>query len=274
MMSKEPALIIQDMSLLQNQYGPMFGTVIAELQDAGLSPQVTAAYSIAQSNPALGTDLIGALRIKDSDIQSQFNTQRGMPWSQVENEVAGVFMEFVQSQTRLAPERLPSLLEIQGLFTKAAAQRYLSDSSRDIRSIAQDMYGRSIGEMIDVRETYYIPKTSMKGEPIDTKRRARDLENALKSRDWLMRNKVSTQFPIDDVMRFGKWQTLADGSGVRLVIERTTGIVPVKRRWARGGNDDFIITFDEMARSGPLGIKPGEDKAAEDVAEVMKRVVQ
>lgn len=252
--SSEPQKVLQELAGYEGAYGKRFGNVVSELIGAGLDSKYATAYSISKFNPAVGYDLVQALNIPESDLRKDFTATRGIPWESIEAQAELIFQPLEQSQTSLAPERLPVMQETRNMFVRAAALKYKGDQSKDIEEYLEQMYNQSIGQMIDVRDTYFLPREAPNGKPIDTEARAADLERVARDEQWLRDQNFRTAqgFPPQIMAEHARWQNLSDNSGLRLVVQRGMGVVPVLDQEGK----QFVIRFDELTGTQLWGAPP------------------
>lgn len=254
--TSEPAKVLSSLASYEDSYGQMFGKVGAELISNGLDSKYLTAYSVSKFNPAVGHDLVAALNISEEDLRKDFTASRGIPWESIGATTELIFKPLEQSQTRLAPNRLPVIQETRNLFQRAAALKYKGDQSKDIETYLQEMYDQSVGNMLDIRETYYLPRVAPNGSPINTEARSSDLERVARDEKWIRAQnfKTSQGFTPQLVAEFATWQNLSDNSGLRLVVERPMGVVPVLDKDGK----QYIVTFDELTGTQLWGDSPAK----------------
>lgn len=259
--SMGPADALQYLTEVKSGYGETWGSVARQLMEDKLPVGYVHALSFADMDPSVGFWMLQALQGNPDELKKDFNQNRGMPWTQVENQVDIALQDFTRANTALSPERQQSIREIRDLVAITAATRYKSDSNRSIDKHINDVVS-VLDENYLFRDTYYIPKVAPNGLPIDVTRRARELEVAASSPAWMERQKfkTSTTLPVEVMASNARWQTLSDGSGLRLVIERPQGVLPVYRFRPKGPvrGEEVIVTFNELARGKFNSIGPRE----------------
>lgn len=251
----EPAAVLGVLAGYEDEYGPRFGKVAAELTEAGLDSKYVTAYSISKFNPVVGHDLVAALAVNEGELRADFTATRGVPWEGIQAEAEIMFSNLEKSQTRLNKNRLPVMQDTRALFVRAAALKYKGDPSKDVGTYMQEMYDQSVGQMLDIRETYYLPVVAPNGTPIDTEARSTDLERVARDEKWIRdQNFKTTQALTPQVMaEFAKWENTSDNEGVRLVIERPFGgRVPVLDAEGK----EYIVKFDELTGTQLWGGSP------------------
>ena len=256
---------LQSIAALRNQYGPEhFPRVMSELIGGGLDPLITMLDTIALNDPAMGVKVLETLRVKLSDLKSQFNSSETIPYSDVELAVQAITVPMMEALAGNSPGRLAYVVKWQQLITRVAALDIIQGGFDSPIKAVEKAYNMMFGDHYLLQGSYYLPKADHNNITFDTEKIIDFTENSLRSIDTIKQMNIDPSvITLEDgvpksvsheVTSFlfsnnGEWINTADGKGLQLVTNTSRGISVARRL---GTQEPYIMSFRELERAGQV----------------------